>query len=128
MNIFFHHLKLSGESALSFAKHDVEFPSFCIFEQPVKRWSVPITAGEVIIAVNVVNLPIVLRSILCKHRLLVFDALAVIEIVSFIMILFRKSAIYSYFVHFIQPPVYKQSNHQRHNYITPMAAIHMNIM
>ena len=51
---------------------------FGIFQQAVELGSLPVSPCIVIIAVNVVNFPVLLRGILRKHSLLIPDTVAVV--------------------------------------------------
>ena len=101
VDILLHQFQLSGKSRLGFAEDNIKLPCLCIRQEPLELRSVAISTRIIVVAVNIVDIPALAIGILNEHSLLVLNAVAVLVLIQFVPIFFRKSAVNCYIHCFI---------------------------
>ena len=91
-------LHLTREPGLGLAQDDIESARLCIIQKALKLRSVAVCTRIVVITIDVINFPILIRCVRQQHSLLISDAIAVVSFVFLVPVLLRESAVYRNFL------------------------------
>lgn len=86
MDVLFHQLHVPGEAGLGFTEDDLEFLLFRRSQHPVKVRTEAVCTGVVFVAVNGVDIPAMVNSVVGQQGFLVLDALGFGLLLVFILL------------------------------------------
>ena len=93
VQIGLHQFQLPGKAGLAFAQDDIKATLFGVGNEPPEGGPVPVRAGVVVVAVNIIDRPALAFGILKEHGLLVLDADALVAPAGLIPVLLGEAAI-----------------------------------
>ena len=86
MYVLLHQLHVSGKTGLALTENNLELLVFGRFDHAVKVWPKVVSTGVILVAVDMVDIPAALHSVVNQQRLLVLNALGFAPLFIFVFL------------------------------------------